>query len=452
MKQVLVMGAGMVARPLVTYLLEREDFALTVADIDGARARAVVAGHERGTALAVDGRDIVAVERLLEGAELCVGILPPEYEPPVARAALAKGVHYVSASPLHQTGLAGLDETVRAAGLTFLPECGLDPGIDHMVIARLARRIEAHGGVVTACRSYCGGLPAPEARNCWDYKFSWNPRGAVNGARQPARYLEDGEEKLLPGEELFTHHWPLAVPGFEELEAHYNGDSVPYLQFYNLPGARTMVRATLRYPGWSFTMSKLGLLGYLDDVPLESPPATYAGLTRRLSGISGDADLLSGLAQLLDVAARSSVMTRIEWLGLTADQPLSWSAGQARTPREALANKMRERMMFAPGERDVCVMHNELDAQYPSRERERRSATLVAYGEAGGDSAMARTVGIPAAIAASLILDGRISERGVVLPVISSVFDPILDGLAERGIAFVEKTEPLRPSAAPTNA
>jgi len=444
MKHVLVMGAGMVARPAVTYLLGRGDLTVTVTDVDGARAQALVAGSQRGTALAVDARDLSTVEPLLKDCDICVSLLPSPFEPGVWKLALANGKHFVSASPRRDAGLEGADEVVRAAGLTFLPETGLDPGLDHMIIARMRDGIQRRGGIVTSCSSYCGGLPAPEAAtNPLNYKFSWNPIGVLHAARESARYLENEREVVLPGDQLFTRHWFVSVPGFGELEAHYNRDAIPYIGIYGLHGVQNMLRATLRYAGWSHALGKLGRLGYLDMTVMDAPPATYADLTRRLSGAPAQAELVPALARALDVDPRSDAITCITWLGLTGADPIVWDAEQPHTPLEALANKMREKLMFAGGERDVCVMQNELEARYPSGEQQRWTSTLLAYGEPGGDSGMARTVGLTAAIAAALILDGRITDRGVLLPVTAAIYDPVLEELEEFGIAFKEGTETL---------
>jgi saccharopine dehydrogenase (NADP+, L-glutamate forming)/spermidine synthase len=444
MKKVLVLGAGMVARPLVAYLLARLDLDVTVADADGDRAARLVAGAPNGRSLTLDARDLSAVGGLIDVCDLVVSLLPPALEPAVTRLAVERRKDMVSASPRGEAGMDILDEEARAAGVALLPEVGLDPGLDHMAISRMVARVRARGGRVVACRSYCGGLPAPEANtNCWDYKFSWNPMGAVEASLFDARYLRDGREVGVPNSELFANHFLVPIPGFDELEAHFNGDSLPYVGIYGLDGVRDLLRATLRYPGWAFTMRQVQKLAYNSMTSMDEPPATYAALTRRLAGVGEGDDLIAGLARFLDVDARSAVIGRLVWLGLTADDPLAWRPGQEQTTLNALGNRMLEKMMFAPGERDLSVLHNEIEAEYPSGERERSSATLIAYGVPGGDSSMALTVGTPAAVAATLVLDGRVPEKGLVMPVKPHIYDPVLDELETLGVAFDERTETL---------
>ena len=444
MKKVLVLGAGMVARPLVRYLLARPDLEVTVADADGGRAASLVGDSSRGRSLTLDARDLAAVGRLLDDCDLVVSLLPPALEPAVTRLAVERRRDMVSASPRGEACMDALDGPARAAGVTLLPEVGLDPGLDHMAIARMVARVRARGGRVVACRSYCGGLPAPEANtNCWDYKFSWNPMGAVEASLFDARYLRDGREVVVPNTELFANHFLVPIPGFDELEAHFNGDSLPYVGIYGLDGVKDLLRATLRYPGWAFTMRQVQKLTYNSTLAMDETPATYAALTRRLTGVDEGADLVAGLARYLDVDVQSAVIERLVWLGLAADDPVAWRPGQEHTPLNALADLMLDKMMFADGERDLSVLHNEIVAEYPPGERERSTATLIAYGDPGGDSSMALTVGTPAAMAAALVLDGRVPEKGLVMPVLPHIYDPILDELATLGVAFRETTETL---------
>jgi saccharopine dehydrogenase (NADP+, L-glutamate forming)/spermidine synthase len=431
----------MVSRPLVRYLLDRPELEVTVADVEGERATVSVAGSARGKGLAVDVRDRAAVGGLVGACDLVVSLLPPDMHVAVAKQALEAKRHFLTTSYISDE-MRALDGAVREAGLTFLNEVGLDPGIDHMSALRIIHGIEGRDGTVTSFHSYCGALPAPEAdTNPWGYKFSWSPRGVIIAGRNSARYLEDGEEKLLPGEKLFSRHWLVEVKGFGEFEAYYNRDSIPYVRAYGLTGARDMFRATLRYPGWSYTMQKMADLGYFDLDDLTPPPATYAGLAAVLAQVPEGGDLAARVADALDVDRTSDTITRMEWLGLFAGEPIPWDDLPTRSPLDALASRMLPMMPLEKGERDLCVMQHEIVGEYASGTRETITSTLVAFGEPGGDSAIARTVGLPAAIAATMVLDGRIADRGVLVPVLPSIYAPILDELAaSAGLVFNERT------------
>lgn len=440
MKKVLVLGAGMVSRPLVRYLLDHGGIEVTVATRTVAKAQAVLDGHERGAAVALDARDDERVRRLVAAADLTVSLLPPAMHVAVAKHALEARRHFLTTSYVSPE-MKALDGAVREAGLTFLNEVGLDPGIDHMSALRIIHGIQGRGGKVVSFRSYCGALPAPEAdTNPWGYKFSWAPRGVILAGRNSARYLEDGEERTLPGERLFSRHWLVDVKGFGEFEAYYNRDSMPYVETYGLAGVRDMFRATLRYPGWSHTVQKLADLGYFDLGDLAEPPVTYAGLTALLAQVAAGDDLAARVAEVLDVDPSSEAITRMSWLGLLTGDPIPWDDLPTRSPLDALASRMLALMPLEKGERDLCVMQHEIIGEYASGTRETVTSTLVSFGEPDGDSAIARTVGLPAAIGAAMVLDGRIDEPGVLIPVAPAVYDPILDELAaSAGVVFRER-------------
>mmetsp|Transcript_29211 Transcript_29211/g.32439 ORF Transcript_29211/g.32439 Transcript_29211/m.32439 type:complete len:97 (+) Transcript_29211:1-291(+) len=66
---------------------------------------------------------------------------------------------------------------------------------------------------------------------------------------------------------------------------------------------------------------------------------------------------------------------------------------------------------------------------------------MVVYGEDDKRTAMAKTVGLPVAISAHLILQGKIKATGVRIPISKEVYEPILDVLAEEGIKFHTRTK-----------
>jgi len=436
MHHVLILGAGLVAGPMVRYLLEQPDFQVTVASRTVSKAEALVGDHPQGNAAAIDVRDSDALSRMVQEHDLVVSMLPYIYHLEVARHCLTHGKHLVTTSYV-KPEMQALDAAVKEAGLTFLNEIGLDPGIDHMSAKRVIDDIQARGGEVTSFLSYCGGLPAPEANtNPLGYKFSWSPRGVVMAGKNPAHFLWDGDEVSIPGEELFDHHWPVEIEDLGTFEGYPNRDSMPYMALYGIRPERTMFRGTLRYPGWCATLAKIARLGSLDDTERDDLAGlTYAQLTARLLGAEGD-DLAAALAAKLDLDPDSQAWANLEWLGLLSDDPLP--AG-ATTPLDVLATRMLELMAYAPGERDMIVLYDVFDARFPDR-AERTTSILIDYGIPHGDSAMSRTVSLPAAIAVRLILQGTITTRGVLVPVIPEIYHPVLDELEAMGVRFDERT------------
>jgi len=439
-KNVLVLGAGLVARPLVRYLLDQPDYHVTVASRTVGKAQALIGERPNGQVLPFDiTRDGKSLSALVSEAELTVSLLPYIYHVQVAEECIRHRCHLVTTSYVKDE-MRALDGRAREAGVILLNEIGLDPGIDHMSAMRIIHQIHDAGGRVVSFRSYCGGLPAPEANtNPFGYKFSWSPRGVVLAGRNDARYLEDGQVVEVPNRRLFATRHTLHVEGVGDLDAYPNRDSLPYIQIYGIPEARTMYRGTLRYPGWCETWQKFVELGLLDLTERgDLAGLTFRRLMARLIGRPGTGDLRRDLAAHLGVEPDSDVIARFVWLGLLDDDPLP----PKRTLLDILAARLWEKLQYEEGERDMIVLVHDFIAAYPDR-KEHIVSTLVDFGVPGGDTSMARTVGLPAAIASRLILEGQIRMRGVYIPVLPEIYDPVLDELAQLGIGMEERAERL---------
>jgi saccharopine dehydrogenase-like NADP-dependent oxidoreductase len=436
MKRVLVLGAGLVSRPLVHYLTDQPDLQVTLASRTVSKAEALVAGRERGAAVKLDVADESALESLIEDHDLAVSLLPATEHVKVAKLCLKHGKHMSTTSYISPE-MTALDAPAREANLTFLNECGVDPGIDHMSAMRVIHRAEAEGARVVSFRSYCGGLPAPEANtNPIGYKFSWAPRGVLVAATHPGHYLEDGRLVDVPGDELFAEPELVDVPGAGEFEGYPNRDSLPYREMYGLEDVRTMFRGTLRHLGhceaW-YHWVKLGLFG--------TETRDLAGLTYRgwMEGLAGGTLAEAKLAAKRGLPVDHPAIAKLAWLGLFEDEPLPMAEGGNV---DVMAARMRERCAFGPDERDLIVLQHEFVIEAAAGPR-RAYSTLIDFGIPGGDSAMARTVSLPVAIATRLILQGEVTERGVIAPIRPAVYNRILDELEQLGIRC-EETTPAR--------
>lgn len=439
MKRVLVLGAGLVAGPLVRYLLAVEGFEVTVASRTAAKAEALIGEASNGTALPLDVKDEATLGRLISEHDLSISLLPYAHHPTVARFCVKHKRQMVTTSYVKEA-MSALDVEAREAGVMLLNEIGVDPGIDHMSAMQVIHKIAESGGTLVSFTSNTGGLPAPDANdNPMGYKFSWAPRGVVMAGKNPARYLKDGETVDVPGPELFTHHWPCPIVGFGELEVYPNRDSMPYVESYGIPMAKTMFRGTLRYPGWCKTLKAIVDLGLLDEEErADIAGLTYGGLLARLIGSDG-ADLKGDVAKRLGIEETAKPITDLEWLGLLSGEPIPAADG---TYLDAVASRMLKMMPYAPGERDMLVMQHEFVAEYADR-TEKTTSTMVDYGIPNGDSSMSRMVGLPAAIAARMILEEKIRLTGVHTPILPEIYDPVLAELATLGVAFTETVETL---------
>ncbi len=437
MKTVLVLGAGLVARPLVRYLLDVPDLQVVVASRTVSKAEALINGHPQGQARSLNVKDAQALRQAVAGADLSVSLLPYTYHVQVAELCIELGKDMVTTSYV-SPAMWALDERAKAAGVTLLNEIGVDPGIDHMSAMKIIHHVQENGGEITSFRSWCGGLPAPQDNdNPFGYKFSWSPRGVLLAGRNPAHYLEDGQEIHIPGKELFAHHWPVDVPGVPELEGYPNRDAVPYADIYGITSARTVFRGTLRYPGWCDTLKKMVELGLLKVEEKDWSGLNFRQFTGQLIGVQTD-DIRPAVADALDLPVDSPILDRLEWLGLFSKAPLPLKHG---APLDILTARMLKKMSYQKGERDMLVMHHEFVATYPDREAYMTS-TMIDYGIPGGDSSMSRTVGLPAAIGSRMILEDKITQKGVLIPVPPDIYEPVLAELEKLGIGFTEKVHP----------
>ena len=439
MPTVVIFGAGMVAKPMVRYLLDQPDMTVVVATRTVSKAEKMIAGHPQGVAKSLDVEDMAAVEREVEASDLVVSLLPYTYHAAVGKLCIKHGRHLVTTSYV-SAAMRELDAESKKAGLVFLNECGLDPGIDHMSAMRVIHHVEARGGKVVSFRSSTGALPALEANNNpFGYKFSWSPRGVLLASRNASKWLEGGKTMQFPGEKLFENYYILDVPGAGSFENYPNRDSVPYKKVYGLQAARTVYRGTLRMTGWCETMRRIVALGWLRDEPVKGfTGKTYADMTRRLIGARKGQDLVKATAKFLGVDVFSTAIKRMEWLGLFSNKPLP---KDKNNPLDYMNVLTLEKMSMDPNDRDMIVMHHEFVAKFPTGGKEYLTSTLVDYGIPGGDTSVARTVALPAAIAVKMILNGKIDLHGVHIPVAPEIYNPILDELERMGIKFVERKQ-----------
>ncbi|MCB0289484.1 MAG: saccharopine dehydrogenase NADP-binding domain-containing protein [Calditrichaeota bacterium] len=437
MKNVLVLGAGLVSRPLVHYLL-RKEFTVTVASRTVSKAEALIAGFANGKAEALNVKDDQRLEQLVADSDLAISLLPYTYHLQVAGHCLKHRKHLITTSYV-SPAMQALDREAREAGVLFLNEIGLDPGIDHMSAMKIIHQVEKAGGKVTSFRSYCGGLPAMQHNNNpFGYKFSWSPRGVVMAGRNNGQYLENGEVVFIPNRDLFKQYEIIDIEGVGAFEAYTNRDALPYRELYGLSDASTVFRGTLRNPGWCQTMDKARELGLFDDAPRQDLAGlTWRKMMLRLTGQPDDGDIYAGIAAYLGLKPHDTVMKRFQWLGLFAARDLP----AENNVMDMFCALLQEKLAMAESDLDLIVLHHRFEAAYAGR-KERITSTLVDTGRPGGDTAMSRTVSLPAAIAANLILRNEIDLTGVHIPIQAEIYEAVLTELEKTGLKFIEKTLP----------
>ena len=446
MKNVLVLGSGQSASFLVAQLLEDaqdEDLFVTVGDRDIESARACIGEHPRGTAIELDINDAGLRSAEIERSAIVLNMLPAAFQHLVAWDCVNQGRDMLSVSYRDQT-TRDLDLDAKRQGILLLSEMGLDPGIDHMSAMALIRRIQADGGRIVAFRSYGSGIPASgQPHNPVRYVLTWDPRNVVMAGWAGAQYMVDGNIKIVPFHHVFQHTWPCDVAGVGTLEAYANRDSLSYMRSFGLEHVRTMIRGTLRYPGWSETWSQIVRLG-LPNETLRIPDLatrSYAEVVEMFlpDGKRG-VSLEQRTARFLKISPTGRIMENLRWLGLFSPQPIDC---QGDTSCAMMVHLLQQRLPLTEDMRDLVLLVHELDVEYPDRSGERITSTFAVEGEPGGFTAMSRTVGLPVAIAARLKLRGELSLTGSLIPTHPSLYEPILAEIEAAGLRFAESCEPL---------
>ena len=439
MKRIFVIGAGRSATTMIQYLLDKaemEDWNVTVGDLDLELAKEKIGDHPRGRAIVFNVMDEAVRKQEIEAADLVISLLPPHMHVIPAKDCLSYNTNMVTASYVSDA-MAEMDEEVRAAGLIFLNEVGADPGIDHMSAMDMIHRAKDRGGKVTAFRSYCGAVVAPESNNLWGYKFTWAPRNIILAGQGIAQYRRDGNIKYLPYHHLFRRYDEIQVPGYGAFEAYANRNSLKYAPLYELDDTNTIYRATLRHPGFCDMWQALVEIGLTDN---SMKLSNSQGITYRdflfsfINEVPGKSDRES-LAIFLKRSVDDPVVEKLDKMGLLGDEVFPHANA---SPADVLEHVLINKWVFEEGDTDLLVMQHKLEFEIDGKTH-RMVASMVDKGRDADHTAISRTVGLPAAICARLILRGDISATGVRIPNFKEVYQPVLKELEEYDITFVEE-------------
>lgn len=423
MQDVLVLGAGKSATILIETLLNDAgvyDWSVHVADVQVELAKKKLAGHPRGAAYGINLEHEEQLDRLVAMADVVVSMLPPPMHLKVARKCLQHRKHFLNASYL-SADIQSLDKAASAAGLSFICEMGLDPGIDHMSAMEMIHGIVREGGQIRMFRSHCGGLVAPESdNNPWHYKISWNPRNIVLAGKDGATYLRDGEMVNVNYADLFDPARTVNVPGMGPYAWYPNRDSMPYIHKYGLEGVQEFVRTTLRHPSFARGWREIVLLGLTDE----------AG-KKDTSGMS----IREYFSSLTSTRTRSPELDeQFSFLGLDSDEKINLGLA---APADVLQWILERKLALGDDDKDMIIMLHEIGyIPQGGGPLKNMQASLVVKGEDQLHTAMAKTVGLPLALAVRNILNGKIMRRGVFIPIYEDVYLSVLRDLEKEGIRF----------------
>jgi len=439
MSTILIFGAGKSASYLIDYLADscaQGDRQLLVADLDPSQAAAKLQGRSNTQAVAVNLAEQYSRRQLIEQADVVISMLPAGLHPIVAADCLELGKHFFTAS-YESEALRAMRLEIEAKGLLFLNECGLDPGIDHMSALKIIHEAKAKGEVIRSFKSYCGGLLAPQSEdNPWKYKFTWNPRNVVLAGQGTSKFIDHGEVKLVPYQQLFKRVETISFPGLGDFDGYPNRDSLNYQAIYGLEQVDTLLRGTLRRAGFCKAWDVFVQLGMADDTASLQLPlgSTYRQFLNTFLPWSDQLTVEEKLAEVIP-DLDFPTFEKLQWLGLFEAIPLPIIEG---SPAQLLQAILEVHWSLQPADRDLIVMQHQFEIQTETGIKKVISS-LVTEGNDALYTAMAKTVGLPLAIAVDLFLKGKISVRGLQLPVVPEIYLPILGALEKEGIRFEER-------------
>ena len=441
----MIIGAGRSASSLIKYLLEKsqaENLHLTIADLSRELALQKTGGHPHSTAVALDIFDPVSRRNHIEKADIVISMLPAHLHIEVARDCIVYKKHMVTASYISDA-MQSLDAAAKQNGLVFMNEIGLDPGIDHMSAMKVIDEIRDRGGKMILFESFCGGLVAPESDdNLWNYKFTWAPRNVVMaGSGGAAKFIQEGKYKYIPYQRLFRRTEFFEVDGFGRFEGYANRDSLKYRSVYGLDDVRTLYRGTIRRVGFSRAWNVFVQLGMTDDsyVIDNSETISYRDFTNLFLPYHPTDSVEIKLRLQLGLEQDDIIWDKLQELELF--NPDKVVGIKNATPAQILEKILAEKWTLDPDDKDMIVMYHKFGYELNGR-KQQIDSTMVCIGDDQTYTAMAKTVGLPVAMAALQILNGKIKTPGVQLPINREVYTPILKELEDYGVVFNEKDVP----------
>ena len=499
MKTILLFGAGKSATILIDYLLENaitENWKAVIVDADLKLAQSKIGNSQRATAVSFDINDTAERIKYIRHSDIVISLLPPGLHIKVAESCIEMSKNLLTASYLDEP-IKNLQSKIENKKLLFLYEMGLDPGIDHMSAMKIIDEIHSNGGTVTSFQSHCGGLVAPESDdNPWHYKISWNPRNIIMAGKAGAHFRENGEEKKISFEELFTAERIVEIPEIGFLSWYPNRDSLSYTALYGLEDAPTFIRTTLRHPDFMYGWKNIIDLKLVDEVPqYQTDGKTLQEAFKEHMDKNGFSEwlneklterfaetksMMENLMKLMeaeneaeeegaampesfmaadekgnieeveidDVKSKAAAylahkmheanltLKQLFFLGLD-DHDTMVNKGFC-SPADILQFAVEKKLALRPYDKDMIVMLHEIVYKV-NNQQSTVNSSLVVKGENSLRTAMAKTVGLPLGIAAKHILNGKIKMTGLHIPTSKEIYEPVLAELEKYGVKFQEE-------------
>lgn len=435
MKKVLILGAGMVAKPIVSYLL-KHNFYISLADMHYNKAEELINNHTNGKAVEFSIENSGLLNRLVEGHDIVVSLLPYKFHVKVAKACIRYSKDMLTTSYVSEE-MEALNKQAKDAGIIILNELGLDPGIDHMSAMRIIDYIHDKGGKVINFHSITGALPAREAVDTpFAYKFSWSPKGVIMASNNHAQYLKDGKNVEVPTKDLFKNTFFYNFPEVGKLEAYPNRDSIKYIDIYGIPEAKTVFRGTFRYEGWCKILDKMKAMNLIKNDTYDFTGMSYRQFVEKMLDDNSNASTQEKINKHFGTKDNKLTIRALEFIDMFSDEDMGY---EIATPFEITSDRMISKMLLPQDANDMIAMQHVFLAEYPNKTREVIKSRLLNFGNLKTETAVARTVALPAAVGVKNILAGKIVVKGVHRPVHKSIYATILNELETLGIKMIEE-------------
>ena len=441
MKNILIFGAGRSSNTLIRYLADNANefnWKIIVVDIQ-------INGNENSQRISysvLNVKDEFERDSEVKNADLVISMLPARFHKFVARSCVKFSKNLLTAS-YETADLKAFETEVNKKELFFLNECGLDPGLDHMSAMKIIDAIKNAGHKLQCFESFTGGLVAPDYdNNPWNYKFTWNPRNVVlAGQDGPAKFIQNGKYKYIPYNRLFRRTEMIEIENYGLFEGYANRDSLNYIEKYNLQGIPTIYRGTLRRPGFCRAWNVFVQLGatddsyYLEDIE----NMTYREFINSFLYFHPTDSVDLKLYRAMHIDQDSDIIYKLNWLGIFDDTKIGLKRA---TPAQVLEHILKQKWQLQPDDKDMIVMwHKFIYLDTSLNRKVKLTSSLAVIGENSQHTAMSKTVGLPLAIAAKLVLNGNINLKGMYIPTHKNIYEPVLNELKQNGIVFSEKVE-----------
>tara|TARA_Y100000589_G_scaffold74329_1_gene67684 strand:- start:19219 stop:20484 length:1266 start_codon:yes stop_codon:yes gene_type:complete len=416
MKTILLLGLGRSTNTLIKYLLQSEELNIKVVLADKVLSPFVkdYINYENCEFVEFNIENVDLRKKLILKSDLVVSMLPPRFHVLVANECVNFKKNLVTASYVSNE-IQNLDQEAKKSNILILNEIGLDPGIDHISAMEVIDSLHNQDAKITTFKSFCGGLIAPESdNNPWNYKITWNPRNIILAGKDGATYLKDGLEKTFNYNEVFNHVEYVDIPNCGRFESYANRNSLHYKEKYNLQDAKTIVRGTIRSVGFCKAWNIFVQLGMTSET---------------------NSDFISkqNFLNYMNNIADPDVHEKMNYLDLHNS---CYSNMNYDSSYSYLMNVLSEKWSLSNSDIDMIVMQHKFVYQLNGKNH-KLNLSMVVKGEDTIHTGMAKTVGLPVFFACKLILQNKISLKGVRIPVYPEIYKPILKELSQNGIHFI---------------